>query len=251
MNIVKAKNAKASSTGQIQLAATRDLGNLRERPPVAWTVLNWLRYRRREFPKHTAGRFLGAISGLITVEAMLRGRVYRPDFSRLAPEQIQKLKELLALNVPVHELARVFGGNVLEYGVMSRRLITTAGVNYLVDAFQNIVEIDNMKFHGFGTGTNAEATGDTTLQTEETTQYNPDNTRPTGSQTEGASANIYRTVGTYSPDSGGTRAITEHGIFSANTGGTLWDRSVFSAVNLVAGSDSLQVTHDTTCSAGG
>jgi hypothetical protein len=143
-------------------------------------------------------------------------------------------------------------GTFTDYGLVGIRVVTTAGVNYIVDAFQNTTELENLKFHAFGTGTNAEAVGDTALQTEETTQYNPDSTRPTGSLTEGASANIFRTVGIYSPDSGATRAITEHGVMSqaATGGGTLLDRTVFSAVNLVAGSDSLQATYDLTFTAG-
>jgi hypothetical protein len=143
-------------------------------------------------------------------------------------------------------------GSFTDYGLVGMRVVTTVGVGYIVDAFQNIVEVENMKFHGFGTGGTAEAVGDTALVTEETTQYNPDSTRPTGSTTEGASGNIYRTVGTYSPDSGATRAITEHGIFSqaAAGGGTLLDRTLFSVVNLVAGSDSLQATYDLTFTAG-
>jgi len=142
---------------------------------------------------------------------------------------------------------------LVVYGVVSMQVVTTAGVNYIVDAFQNTTDLENLKFHGYGTGTNAEASGDTALQTELTTQYSPDNTRPTGTTTEGASANIYRTVATISPDSGGTIAITEHGVFSqaATGGGTLLDRSVFSAFNVVAGSDSLQTTYDLTLTAGG
>jgi len=141
-------------------------------------------------------------------------------------------------------------GTILNLGLASLRVVTTAGVNFIVDAFQNTVEVENMKYHGYGTGTNAEAVGDTALQTELTTQYAVDNTRPTGTTTEGASANIYRTVATLSPDSGGTIAITEHGVFSATSGVTLLDRTVFSAVNLVAGSDSLQTTYDLTLAAG-
>lgn len=142
-------------------------------------------------------------------------------------------------------------GESTDYGIVSLRVVTTAGVNYIVDSFQNIVEPENMKFHGFGTGTNAEATGDTALQTELTTQYAVDSTRPTGSTTEGASANIYRSVGTLSPDSGGTIAVTEHGLFTASSSTTLIDRSVFSAVNLVAANgDSLQATYDMTLTAG-
>jgi hypothetical protein len=142
-------------------------------------------------------------------------------------------------------------GQAIDYGLASMRVVTDTGVGYLVDSLQNLVEPENLKFHGFGTGGAAEAVGNTGLTTELTTQYLVDNTRPTGSQTEGATANIYRSVGTLSPDSGGTIAITEHGLFSAASAGVLLDRSLFSAVNLVAGSDSLQITYDLTLTSGG
>lgn len=145
------------------------------------------------------------------------------------------------------------GDPIEDYGVVSRKVVTTAGVGFLVDAFQNTTELENMEFHGIGTGTTAEAAGDTALVTELTTEYNPDNTRVTGTNAEGASANIYQTVGTNELDSG-TPAITEHGIFSNATvgSGVLWDRSVFAAINLdgTAG-DSLQSTYEATFNSGG
>lgn len=141
-------------------------------------------------------------------------------------------------------------GKIEDYGLASLRVVTTVGVNFIVDAFQNSVEVENMKYHGIGTGTTAEAVGDTALVTELTTQYNPDSTRATGTTTEGASANIYRTVGTNTLDSG-TPAVTEHGVFSASSAGTLLDRSVFSAINLNGtNGDGLQSTYDLTFTAG-
>lgn len=170
---------------------------------------------------------------------------------------IRRVKLAQALRLPhVHGslFAKVIRGDgqVLDLGLISMRVVTDAGVGFIVDAFQNSVELENMKYHGFGTGGAAEAVGNTALTTELTTQYAADNTRPTGTTTEGATANIYRTVATLSPDSGGTLAITEHGIFSqaATGGGVLLDRSLFAAVNLVAGSDSLQVTYDLTFTSG-
>lgn len=159
------------------------------------------------------------------------------------------------LKIPVHfgtlriQVLRA-DGTRLDLGVASLRVVTTAGVNFLVDALQGTVEPEILRYHGVGTGTNAEASGDTALQTESTTIINPDSTRATGSLTEGASANIFRTVGTVTFD--GSGAITEHGIFSqaATGGGTLLDRSVFSAIN-VANLDSIQFTYDLTLSAGG
>jgi len=132
-------------------------------------------------------------------------------------------------------------------------VVTTAGVNFLTDAMQGITEPEILKFHGIGTGTTAEAVGDTALVTELTTEYNPNSTRATGSLTEGAGANIFRTIGTNTLDSG-TPAVTEHGIFSqaATGGGTLLDRSVFTAINLNGGNgDGLQTTYDLTFPSGG
>jgi hypothetical protein len=141
-------------------------------------------------------------------------------------------------------------GETTELGLASMRVVTTAGVNYIVDAFQNTTELENLKYHGIGTGGTAEAIGDTGLVTESTTALNPDSTRATGSTIEGASANIYRTVGTVTVDA--SVACTEHGVFSqaATGGGTLLDRSLFTVVNLASG-DSLQSTYDLTFSAGG
>lgn len=138
----------------------------------------------------------------------------------------------------------------IDHGVVSRKVVTDTGVAFIVDAFQNTTEIENLKFHALGTGTTAEAASQTALVTELTTAYNPDNTRATGSLTEGASANIFRTVGTNTVDA--TAAVTEHAIMSqaATGGGTMLDRSVFTAVNLASG-DSLQSTYDLTLTSGG
>lgn len=133
------------------------------------------------------------------------------------------------------------GGQIVDYGIICHRVVTTAFVNYLTDEFQLASAVDAFTFHGSGTGTNAEAVGDTALQTAV-------ESRDDGSQTEGASANIYRTVGTVAYTA--TRAITEHGLFSASTGGTLMDRSVFSAINVDNG-DSIQFTYDLTTNSGG
>jgi hypothetical protein len=140
-------------------------------------------------------------------------------------------------------------GEALELGLASMRVVTTAGVGFIVDAFQNLVELEIMKFHGIGTGGTAESSADTALVTESTTALNPDSTRATGTTTE-TSSNIYRTVGTNTVDA--SVACTEHGIFSvATTGsGVLLDRSLFSVVNLASG-DSLQSTYDLTLTAGG
>jgi hypothetical protein len=138
--------------------------------------------------------------------------------------------------------------DIIDYGLASMRVVTDTGVGYIVDAFQNTTELENMKFHGLGTGVGSEAAGNSALGTELTTEYNPNSTRATGTTTENA-ANIYRTVATNTIDSG-TPAVTEHGIFSASSAGVLLDRSVFSAINLVA-NDGIQTTYDLTFTSGG
>lgn len=142
-------------------------------------------------------------------------------------------------------------GSWIDYGVVSYRQVTDTGVGYIVDAFQNTTELENMKYHGIGTGAGAEGAGNTALTTESTTAYNPDNTRATGTTVEGASANIYRTVGTITPDA--AVACTEHGVFSqaATGGGVMIDRHTFSVVNLNGSGDSLVVTYELTFTSGG
>jgi hypothetical protein len=139
-----------------------------------------------------------------------------------------------------------------DHGIVSRRVITDVGVGLIVDAFENLVEPELEHFHGIGTGVVAEATTDTALGTELTTEYNPNSTRATGTTSE-TSANIYQTVATNTLDSG-TPAVTEHGVFSSATvgAGVLLDRSKFAAINLVgANGDGLQTDYRATFAAGG
>lgn len=142
------------------------------------------------------------------------------------------------------------GGVTLDYGLAGYRVVTDTGVAFIVDALHAAATIANLKYHGFGTGTTNEAASQTALVTELTTEYATDNTRPTGTQTENG-ANVYETVATLDPDS--AVAITEHGIFdqAANSGGTMLDRTKFSAINLAATGDTLQATYDFTVTSGG
>lgn len=140
-------------------------------------------------------------------------------------------------------------GEHLPLGLVSLDVVTTAGVNFLVDAWQNSVELEIMKYHGVGTNSTSPVIGDTALGAESTTALNPDNTRGTGTLTEGASANVFRTVGTLTADA--SIAMTEWGLFSqaATGGGTMFDRATFNVVNLVA-SDTVTWTFDCTFAAG-
>lgn len=165
------------------------------------------------------------------------------------PNLLRGLPAILAglvagVTVPVGRLYATLiraDGTRIDLGLVSTRVVTTAGVNYLVDAFQGTTEPENFKYHGMGTGNTAEAVGDTALVTEV-------ESRVAGTQEEGASANIYKSVATITATA--SRAIVEHGLFSASSAGTLWDRSVFSVINLSTG-DGIQFTYQATFPAGG
>lgn len=209
----------------------------------AW-VPDGLPARLREWsPKSELGRIVRECLAWLPVE--------------LAAELIERIsasvviESALALVVfrPLTERGMAGPCTVEDHGIVSRRVVTTVGVGYIVDAFQNLVELENMKYHGLGTGGTAEASGDTALVTELTTEYTG-NVRATGTTTE-SSSTVYQTVATNTLDSG-TPAVTEHGVFSASSAGVLLDRSLFSAINLVgANGDALQSTYSLTCSAGG
>lgn len=167
----------------------------------------------------------------------------------LAPLMARALGMMTAVGRLQAVLIRADGRRI-NYGTLSFRVITDTGVAFLVDCWQGTFEPEIMRYHGCGTGVGAEAVGNTALGTECTTALNPDNTRATGTLAEGASANIFSTVGTLTFDA--SAAVTEHGLLSqaATGGGVLWDRSLFSAINVVSG-DSIQFTYQCTVSSGG
>ncbi|HZS22274.1 MAG TPA: hypothetical protein VFA63_14995 [Pseudonocardiaceae bacterium] len=160
-----------------------------------------------------------------------------------------------ALGIPTFygmlELLKIDGltGERIDYGLVGMRVVTTAGITYIAADIAGGASDSNLfKFHGIGTGNTAEAVGDTALVTELTTEYNPNSTRATGTQS--SSAGVYTTPGTNTLDSG-TPAIVEHGVFTATSAGTLLDRTVFSAINLTgASADSLLSTYALTLVAG-
>ena len=190
------------------------------------------------------------------------GKIIRESFRFLPMEMVAEILERitnclviessLSLVIFRHPDSPYRRGKSLveDIGIVSRKVVTTTGVGFIVDAFQNLVELEIMKYHGIGTSTAAEGIGNTGLTAEATTQYNPDNTRATGSLEEGASANIFKTIGTNTVD--GAIIVEEHGVFSqaATGGGVLLDRSLTGTQTLSIG-DGLQSTYQFTCSAGG
>jgi hypothetical protein len=192
-------------------------------------------------------------------ELCLRGRLAAKGFGRglcgsgvIGVARVHAVKIRCTCGNPrvIHPGAVCPMGVEENHGLVSTKLITDAGVAFLVDDWDNnAADLTTLNFHGCGTGVAAENATDTALGTESTTALNPDSTRATGTRSQPA-ANQYRSVGTATFDA--TAAITEHGIFSqaATGGGTLWDRSVFTAINVASG-DSIQFTYTATLSAGG
>jgi len=220
----------------------------------------------RELPPHAIVRDPGLIQIAANVLPHRGLTPYARDWRmRNLPRMLKQVGQLQTARAAQRVHGMVFGygalwlqvhrgdGTVDDLGLASLRVITSAGVNYLTaDMAGGASDINLFKFHAFGTGVGAEAAGDTALGTELTTQYNPDNTRPTGSQS--SSTNTYTTAATFTPDSGGVIAVTEHGIFTqaATGGGTLWDRSQFAAVNTnSANGDSILATYVATFPSGG
>lgn len=167
-----------------------------------------------------------------------------------AEELIDRLQSVMVYESQLELVHYRYDGKVFDYGVVSRKVITTAGVNYLAAVFgASGNNLSTFKYHGLGTGATAEAVGDTALVTECTTALNPDSTRSSPANNT-SSTNTFSSVATNTFDA--TAAVTEHGLFNqaATGGGTLWDRSIFSAVNVVS-TDSIQTTYTGTFTAGG
>lgn len=149
--------------------------------------------------------------------------------------------------VPLHARLslRVFraNGDVEDLGVVSIHAVTDAFVEAIVDTLQSpVAAFSDYKYHDSGEDNTVESATDTALGTP------CGEARDTGTQTEGATANIYKSVATHTY--AGTFTITEHGLFNAAAAGTLMDRSVFTAVNVAPG-DKIEFTYQLTCASGG
>jgi hypothetical protein len=125
----------------------------------------------------------------------------------------------------------------------SHNLVTNAGKAFFVGRAGNVGSYSPATYLAIGTGTTAAAAADTALETEITTNG--------GAR---AAATVTQTTTTVSNDTlqlqhtwtfTGSEAVTEEGIFTESTAGTLVAHQVFAAVNVASG-DSLQITHTLT-----
>jgi len=168
------------------------------------------------------------------------------------PGTILKVRERLAGVIRIMGIApisatlsaRVFhDGQVEDLGIISAHAVTDVFVQALIDALQApVVAFSTYKYHGSGESDTEEAATDTVLWLP------TGEARDIGTQTEGSASNIYKSVATHTYD--GPFAITEHGLFNALTGGTLMDRSTFTAIDVVA-TKSIEFTYQLLCESGG
>lgn len=117
-------------------------------------------------------------------------------------------------------------------------VVVTVGKNFLANWLTAATQADYfMRYIGLGTGTTAASASDTALETELTTR---------SAGTLSSTTNVWQNQATFGPGVN-TGAITEAGIFSDSSGGTLFARQVFGVITKNAG-DSLQVTWQVTFS---
>lgn len=120
-------------------------------------------------------------------------------------------------------------------------LITNAGAAGVASRINGSGGEAAFTYVAIGTGTNAAAVGDTTLQTEITTNGGQRASATASRVTTDVTNDTARLVVTFTFT--GSFAVTESGVLNAASSGVLLNRQVFSAVNVVSG-DSLQVTHN-------
>ncbi len=180
--------------------------------PLSWKIRNWMRWRFiwNFITWHLAHGFT-KLTGVVTTVGRLHARLIHAD------------------------------GTYVDYGWVAYGLVTTAWVNFLVASLQaSDVTFADLKWHDSGIGVTAAAIGDTDIETTDGAARDTDS--------QGGATNVYNSVGTIPYT--GAYAITEHGIFTVVTGGTLGDRHVFGAINVV-NTDSIQFTYEMTYPAGG
>ena len=109
-------------------------------------------------------------------------------------------------------------GNLI---VDRHNMLVDAGLEAIVAKLIAAGDINMFKYVAFGTGTGATAAGTTALGTEVS---GGTYARLTATQGNGATNKVYRLSGTWTNNSGASRVVTEYGILSAATGGTLLSR---------------------------
>jgi hypothetical protein len=123
--------------------------------------------------------------------------------------------------------------------------VTAEFAKHLVDNMAGTASgIVQYKFHAMGNGSTAETDTDTAMISQQ-------GTRATGSQTHGATSNIYKSVATITAASAYT--AIEHGLFDSSTAtdDKLLDRSIVTSPPTLITDDQVEWTYTLTVNAGG
>lgn len=128
-------------------------------------------------------------------------------------------------------------GNLKQHEEVNN-VVVTVGKTYLANWLTAATQSDYfMRYIGLGEGTTPASASDTDLET-------PLATRVAGTLSN--ASNVWQNIASFGPGVD-TGAVTESGIFSASSGGTMLAHQVFPVVNKGAG-DTLQVTWQVTIS---
>lgn len=134
-----------------------------------------------------------------------------------------------------------FGNLKQDLGLVGVRKVTLEFAKFLVDGMCDsdaAAELDDFTAHEMGQGSTAEASTDQAL-------VDAEDGRAVGTQTHGASSNIFRSIATITATSAYT--VMEHGIFST-TGESdyLLDRTKLGTDFIVATDDEVEWTYELT-----
>lgn len=137
------------------------------------------------------------------------------------------------------------GKMIQDLGLVGVKEVTTEFVEHLVDGMMDSsVAIDKFNKHAMGDGSTAETDTQSAL-------VNQQDGRNVGSQTHGATSNIYKSVATIT--AGAAYTAIEHGIFDSTgaAADVLLDRTVIGSPPVVATDDEVEWTYQLTINAGG
>ena len=201
--------------GKVGFAGTLGIKvNRMTKAPLSWRLRNTMRWDYiRGYLANRAAKAFSKLTGVPTLTSQLSAILIKADGTRI------------------------------DYGILGYRVVTDAFCEFMVDEMQaDTGEFGDFKFHDSGEGFTGENVTDTDIETTD------NEARDTGTQVEGATAEIYRSVGTITYS--GALTLREHGLFSTIAAPTLLDRTVFAAIGVV-NLDSVQFTYELTCTAGG
>jgi len=175
----------------------------------------------------------------------------KEGMTKMLLNKIRPFAQKFGLMLPEKSVVEMYGslaikkididGDIEDFGIVSRKKVTTVFVNNLVTHMQTTGGEAIFKWHGSGETTGAENITDEQLGAG-STAFGRDEGTSSGI------ANVYTSIATHTYET--AAVITEHGIFSSSSSGAgvLLDRSVFGAITCSSG-DSIQFTYALTASA--